>query len=351
MGVFKKQGSWWVDYRVNGRRRREKIGPNKKLAETVLNKRLVEIAEGKYLDVKKVPQISFDKMAGEYIDWSRTNKRSWTQDTYSVKRLKEYFGGKRLDEIHPLMIEGYKQKRVGKVSKRKVDIELACLKHMFTKAVEWGYAAESPARGVKLFRPNNARMRYLSEDEIGRLLEACDVYFRPVVLVAIHTGMRRSEILGMRWVDMDLVNGIIHVEDSKNNERRDVPMSETVKATLMEMKERAACEWVFVHRSDSTKPLRDIRAPFQRALKRSGITNFRFHDCRHTAASWMVMKGIDLYRVQRILGHRDSRMTQRYAHLAPSYIKEAARVMDTIGHQEDTKEGSGKVVNLENPLK
>ena len=348
---------WYIRYRVKTEdgywdRITEAVSENKKEAARVLRKRETEAFEGRFFDKRKKPKTSFDELAAQYLSWSRVNKKSWTQDEYSIKRLKEHFGGMRLTDIHPLLIEGFKQKRVKQVSKRKVDIELACLKHMFTKALEWGLAQESPARMVRLFRPNNARMRYLDVTEMEKLLGACDDYFRPVVLVAIHSGMRRSEILGLRWADVDMSNGIIHVEDSKNGTRRDVPMSETVKATLMEMKERVECEWVFVHRSDSTKPLRDIRAPFQRALKRAGIENFRFHDCRHTAASWMAMKGIDLYRIQRILGHKDSRMTQRYAHLSPSYLKEAAKVMDEVlGSPLGTGRGSGKVVNLENPVK
>ncbi len=127
MGVFKKNESWRIDYYVEGRRKREKIGPSKKLAETVLKKRLVEVAEGKFLDIKKVPRITFEEMAKKYLEWSKVNKAqgSYNNDCYSLKRFKAFFDGKRLDEITPFAIEKYKRERLAKVSERTVDIDLS----------------------------------------------------------------------------------------------------------------------------------------------------------------------------------------------------------------------------------
>jgi integrase len=351
MGVYKRNENWWIDYYVEGRRQRERIGPSKKLAGTVLKKRMVEIAEGKFLDRMKVPTMSFDEMAGKYLEWSQTEKaeRSYRNDVFSLKRFREFFAGKKLGEISSFLIEGYKRARRQEVSPRTVDIDLSCLKHLFRKAVEWGFAVENPAAGVKLFRPQNARLRYLSEAEIAALVKACDDYFRPVVVVAIHTGMRRGEILGLKWRDIDLDNGIIHVEKTKNRMRRDVPMSETVRRLLFDLNARARCEWVFARSDDPGRPLRDCRYPFSRAVKGAGIRDFRFHDMRHTAASHMVMKGVDLRTVQEILGHKSFQMTLRYAHLSPEHGREAVKKMDTLGHYMDTGGVLGKVVDLPKP--
>lgn len=348
MALFKKNGKWGIDYYAGGRRRREIIGPSRKLAETVLKKRLVEIAEGRFLDVKKTPDTTFDEMSDVYLEWSRTNKSpgSYENDLYSIRRFKGYFKGRKLAEITPFLIEGYKRARRQEVSPRTVDIDLSCIKHLFRKAVEWGFAAENPAGAVRLFRPQNARLRYLSEDEIGRLVEACDPYFRPVVITAIHTGMRRGELLGLRWQDIDLQNGLIHINRSKNRQRRDVPMSDTVRRVLALLRESAECEWVFVRCDDPKKPLRDVRYPFAKALARAGIAGFRFHDLRHTAASHLVMKGVDLRTVQEILGHRSLQMTLRYAHLSPGHRRDAVRKMDTIGHFLDTGGDIGNVVDM-----
>lgn len=352
MALFEKNGKWGIDYYVDGRRKREIIGPSKKLAETVLRKRLVEIAEGKFLDVKRFVRISLEDFGDRYLEYSKANKSegSYRNDQYSVTRFKEFFKGKRIDEITAFMIEGFKQKRSGEVSKRTVDIDLSCMKHMLGKAVEWGFLRENPAAMVKLFRPQNARLRYLSEEEIVRLIEVCDDYFRPLVIVAIHTGMRRGELFNLRWSDVDLANGILHIDKTKNGVRRDVPMSETVRRELEALKAKARCEWAFVRRDDPRKPLRDIRYPFAKALRRAGITGFRFHDCRHTAASWFVMKGMGLETVQEILGHASPLMTRRYAHLSPAHLRRAVKVMDTIGRKLDTGGDLGEVVKLPKSL-
>jgi hypothetical protein len=115
MGVFNKQAVYWIDYYVDGRRKRERIGPDKRLAETVLRKRRVEIAEGKFLDKKRPVTTTFDELAHTYLTYSRENKRSWDRDTRSMKRLAEVFGGKLLSEITPADIECYKTLRQASV--------------------------------------------------------------------------------------------------------------------------------------------------------------------------------------------------------------------------------------------
>jgi integrase len=346
MGVYERNGTWSIDYYFEGRRRREKIGLSKKLAVTVLRKRQVAIAEGKYLDRKRQPRTTFDEMTQKYIEWAKVNKRSWARDVRSFRYMAPFFSGKRLSEVTPFFIEGFKRKRAEQVSKRTVDIELSLLKHMYTKAMEWGLAVENPARSVKLFRPHNERVRFLGEEEVARLLDACEEYFRSVVTVAVHTGMRVSEILGLRWPDVDFDSGLIRVENTKNGRPRKVPMNETTRGVLLDLKKRSVCEWVFVQKDDRSRSLRDVRKPFKRALARAGITDFRFHDLRHTCASLLVMKGIDLYTVQDILGHRDARMTQRYSHLSPLHRARAVSVLDGIGHCLDTGWNSRSVVNL-----
>ena len=126
---------------MNGRRRREKIGPNRKLALTVLAKRRIEIAEGKFLDIRRKPKVLFRDFAREYLEYSRANKRSWGRDQTSLGNLLPVFGEMYLSDITPGQIERYKAQRLLKVKPATVNRELACLKHMFNKAIEWGQAA------------------------------------------------------------------------------------------------------------------------------------------------------------------------------------------------------------------
>lgn len=344
MGVFRKRDKWWIDYYdPAGRRVRKMIGPNKRVAEAALAKARVEIAEGKYLDKRWKPEEStLKRMADRFMEWSETNKRSWSRDELCIRHLIAFFGSNTpLEELSPFWIEKYKRERLQDVSTRTVNIELACLRNLFNKAIAWGYAASNPVKEVRFFPESPGRLRYLSEEEIDSLLAACPDHFRPVVVVALNTGMRRGEILGLKWADVDFRQGSIYVEKAKNGHSRHVPMSDTVRSELARLRETRATEWVFTTAIGRKRRLKDIRSVWENTLKRAGITDFRFHDIRHTAASHLVMNGVDLKTVQEILGHRTFRMTERYAHLSSQHKARSIKVLDSLfqkpdGHHMDT---------------
>ena len=328
MAIFKKDGAWYIDYYVNGRRRRERIGSSRKLAEAVLGKRKVQIAEGKFLDVSGRAKIKFESLTAEYLEFSKINKRSWRRDQVSIKNLKAVFGGRYLSEIAPLKIEHYKAKRKDEVTPASVNRELACLKHMFTKAVEWGMARENPARKVKLFRENNARLRYLTPEEAKRLIDAATPHLKPILIVALNTGMRKGEILKLKWEDIHWKRGVILLTDTKNSQWREVPMNGVLTETLRDMMKRSDSPYVFM--SWTGKPFTEVRKSFESASRVAGIEDFRFHDLRHTFASQSVMAGVDLTTVGEILGHKSIAMTMRYSHLSPLHKKQAVEKLEEV---------------------
>ncbi len=336
MGVFQKQGVWWIDYYVTGKRKREKIGPNKRLAQTVLEKRKVQIAENKYLDKRKERKVRFSEFAGEYYEYSRVNKKSWGRDRTSLNHLTTFFGDKNLNEITPDLIERYKAQRKNSISARgtgvspaSINRELACLKNMFTKAIEWGKVIDNPAIKVKLFKEPNGRLRYLETPEIKRLLVSCSPHLKPIVVVALNTGMRKGEILKLKWDHLDFSNELVFVEDTKNGHRREIPMNRLLTETLKSAKSRfrESGEYVFCH--EDGKPYLNVRKSFETALRRAGIEDFRFHDLRHTFASRLVMAGVDLATVKELLGHKSLEMTLRYSHLSPEHKRQAVAVFDS----------------------
>ncbi|MDP8261904.1 MAG: site-specific integrase [Candidatus Ancaeobacter aquaticus] len=334
MGVFKKDDGWYIDYYVRGKRRREKAGPNKRVAKLALEKRKIEIAEGKFLDIKKNEKIKFEDFSETYLELhSRLNKKPMVvvRDVILIKNLSTHFAGKYLYNINPLMIERYKMERGKEVSPATVNRELACLKSIFNKAIEWERAEDNPVRKVKFLKENNQRLRYLEEDEIGRLLDNCDDALRNIVIVALHTGMRRGEILGLQWRDIDLNKGIIYLLETKNNEKREVHMDDLVMKTLSSMQRDPESPYVFCDKDG--KPNINLRRNFETALKNSGINEFRFHDLRHTYASYLVMFGIDIRTVQVLMGHKTIEMTLRYSHLSPDHKR---RAVDVFGKRMDT---------------
>lgn len=355
---------WWIDYYVHGRKKREKIGPSRILAEQVLAKRKVEIAENKYLDIKKDHKVRFEDFADEYLELHcKPNNKSWHKsDFFNLQNLKKYFSGKYLHEITPKDIEGYKAARLKEVSraptKKKISPAtinriLNCLSSLYNRAIEWGKTKENPMSKVKLFKVANIRIRYLEKGEIVKLVANCDKHLRSIVAVALNTGMRKSEILNLKWQDCDFRLGIIHLLNTKNGEKSECPMNEQTKTALIRVRKHPESSYIFCN--SAGKPYTDIRKSFFTALKNSDITDFRFHDLRHTFASHLVMSGVDLNTVRELLRHKSLKMTLRYSHLSPDHKKRAVDILGkTIDTRVDTKgfsEETGKkpvVAILEN---
>jgi len=338
-GVLFKNGNYYIDYRLpNGKRIREKIGSSKKLAENVLSKRRVEIAEGKYLDIVKKDKIKFEDFAQEYLKiHSRPNKKSWKTDFHIIKTLERYFKGKYLYEITPKSIEHFKMQRLTEpvgpqdvanpktICSSTVNRQLDVLSGILNKAVAWGHLQTSPMKSVQSFKVPPGRLRFLEKEEIVKLLSNCTKNLKPIVILALFTGMRRGEIFGLQWHDVDVKRDIITLMDTKNGEKREVPMNEQVKTALIRVRKHPGTAYIFCN--EKGVPVHDTRKSYATALTKSGITNFRFHDLRHTFASQLVMAGVDLNTVRELLGHKDLQMTLRYSHLAQSHKQRAVEIL------------------------
>ena len=329
-----KNGAWYIDYRLpNGKRRQETIGPNRKLAEAVLAKRKVEIAEGKFLDIKKQQKITFEVFGEEFLNLHcKANKKSWKSDEYNLRTLKKHFGGKYLYTITVKDIEKFKLARSGEgVAPATVNRELATLKTMFSKAVVWDKLQENTTKKVQFLKEPAGRLRFLEQEEIFKLLENCNKTLRPIVVLALNTGMRRGEILNLKWHDVDFKRNLITLLDTKNGEKQEVYMNEPVKTALLQVRKHPESPYIFCN--EDGKPVHDIRKSFFTALKKSGIKDFHFHDLRHTFASQLAMSGTDINTIRELMGHKDIRMTLRYSHLSPSYKR---RAVEALGQKMET---------------
>ncbi len=233
---------------------------------------------------------------------------------------------------------------------------LATLKHMFTKAVEWELVEEAmlkKVRRVKQLPENNRRLRYLSMEECNNLIRFCNSHLRPIVITALNTGMRKEEILSLKWDEnIDLKHRFILITNTKNGERREIPMNQMLYETLQGIPRRINSPYVFV--DDVGCRFKDVKRSFKTACRRAGIKDFRFHDFRHTFASHLVMAGVDLVTVKELLGHKTLTMTLRYAHLSPSHKANAVSLLDNklnnnssiqkvYNRQESNKKGLGKI--------
>lgn len=340
MGIFRRRYAdgrvskdWYIDYRINGKRCKRKIGPNKKLAEQVLMDVEVKKAKGEYLGIHEEKKIQFSVFAKEYLAFAEGTKApsTYAGNIREMQRLERAFNG-LLSKLTAAAIEKYKVQRSHEVKPSTVNRELALLKHVLSKAVEWSYLKSNPAKPVKLLKEPPGRLRYLELEQINLLLERCEdskiPYLRPVVVTALHTGMRLGEILALCWHDIDLRNRLITVTKTKNNERKTIPINDILYEELSRLPKHVTSPLLFCH-PDGTRILRIDRS-FHRAMREAGIEGFRFHDLRHTFASHLAMRGQPLETIGALLGHKDPKMTKRYAHLSPASLKAAVNALQDL---------------------
>jgi len=349
MAIYQRGKNWYIDFTFHHKRIREMVG-SRKDAKKIIAKRKTEIVENKFLDIRKDPEpVKFYDFAKEYLQWAKSNKKpsTYTRDIYIMRMFDKEFKEKTIQEITTWQIEKWKSKRKEGLQAGSVNRELALLKHMFSMALKWRRLKENPAKDVKQFKGETRRVRFLMPDEIQRLLSNCgdllEGLLKPIVTVAVHTGMRKGEILSLQWAQVNFEQGIISLFDTKNHERRDIPMNETVKATLRAVERKG--DLVFPNRSGRQIDGVPLYFAFHEALAKSGITDFRFHDLRHTFASNLVMQeGVELNDVRELLGHKNMAMTLRYAHLSPRHKTRIINILDRVMSQNPPQ--ADKVVQL-----
>jgi len=307
---------YWIEYYLDGRKRRERIGTNKAAAEYRLREVLSRRAEGRV--VKKIKDPLFDELKKWYLDLPQIkNKKSYDRDILSMKTLSSFFSGKHISGITINQVEAYRLKRLNERSQNRqltrpatVNREIACLRHMLNLAEQDGKIETVPFKGLKSLAEHNARERVLSHEEFGRLITNCLPHTARIVAMAYYTAMRRGEILRLRWDRIDMKSGFIRLlpEDTKTDEGRTIPLHPKIIDMLKPMP-RDISGWVFTL---SGKPISNIRKSFIAACKRAGIEDFTFHDLRHTAINNWRLQGHDYFKIMAASGHKTMSVFKRY---------------------------------------
>ena len=247
-GLFerpKDSGVWWICYfDENGRRHREKVGP-KRLAKQTYEKRKTEIAERRFFPERiRRPDVILADMIKDFLGRVRGTLRCYREYERYGRYLAAAFPGKALRQILPVDIERYVAQRAPGLAPATVNRELQFLKHLYNVAIADGLAEKNPVRMVKLFKENNQRVRFLTQEEEIRLREAIGEAEWTMVAVAIHTGLRQGEQFNLRWRDVDFGTGIITIPRSKHGELRRVPMNDTVREFLRSLPSRLKSPYV-----------------------------------------------------------------------------------------------------------
>ncbi|MFC1683157.1 tyrosine-type recombinase/integrase [Candidatus Zixiibacteriota bacterium] len=337
VNTYKREGkkgpSFGVDFTYRGRRYKRIVGRSLQEAKLYANEIEKDMFLGRFCPEAKKSNVRFSDLAQEYMEkHSRINKRSWKRDETSLKQLLPAFGERYLEDITPKMIEEYRlrRKKQGREN-ATINREHALLKAMFTKAIHWGYVNDNPAKKVPMAK-EKARARFLSKEEIKSLLEAAESdkapYLRPIIILAITTAMRKGEILSLKWEDVDLDRRVIHIKHTKNDQPREVPIMDCLFETLSAWRKKRL-DNCYVFGNTIRQPIISFRTAFEKALKRAGIENFRFHDLRHTAASYMYMSGMDIKAIKEIGGWKTLKMLDRYTHIATAHKRASMLVFES----------------------
>ncbi len=348
MGLFQLGNMWYVDYYVgrgDGRRRiREAVSPKRSDAVAYYGKIQGAKRENRLFDMKKEYNHTFDDLLERYKEAFKEQKY-YKDKRYYFPQLKACFSGRLLAEITPYELEKFRNKRKAtpvKTSPERrersvadVNRIMSTLRHMLSKAVEWEMMERSPFTKIKnlFYKENNMRLRFLSEAEERRLLRNCTGHLRPIVVTALNTGMRRSEILFLQWHQVR--NGFIYLHRTKTDEARQIPINETLASLFQSLPRHISSDYLFCNKEG--KPYTDIKKSFKTAVAKAGIQDFRFHDLRHSFASKLASRGASLKALQELLGHKNIKMTMRYAHLADNVKKDVVRLLDEVSNDESTQ--------------
>jgi len=316
-----RKGSKGITYRVEFMRDGKRISKSfklKKEAQKFSASVLVDDNFAHSLTNHTLNTLKFSDALSQFIEQDKGT------DLSKIQRLNFWLGN-------------FNDKFVGKVTRQQVRAELKTLSKTKAPATLNRYKAalsslyrflsdeyeidHNPTKGIRQFAENNARTRFLSKEELPRLLKACkgsdwnQMYL--LVLLAITTGARRTELLTLTWEAINFKTKTAHLPKTKNGEQRILTLTGEVLTELIKFRQIGG--YVFPHKFHSNYYFRNFDCHWQEALKQSKITDFRFHDLRHTCASLLAMNGASLLEIAEVLGHKSITMTQRYSHLCTSH--------------------------------
>lgn len=343
MGLYKRGPVWWMQFTYEGKQvRKSTKTKNKKLAEKIFNKVSNQIAEGKWFDVDEGRERTFEELAEKYETQIFKELKSYRNNRCFLNQLKDFFGAYRLKNITPALIDDFRQKRKSQgVKPTTINKQLSIIKRMFNLAQKrWLWIKETPFIEMEA-NADNKRTRHLTYDEFHRLLGFCDSWLKNIVIVAAWTGLRRENVVKLRKIQVNLFAKEITVDgmETKNGENLRIPIAgpayEVLEVLIINDKTNSS----YVFKDENGKPYnpKNVYKVFKKSLERAGIEDFRFHDLRHCFASWNRQAGVDIYTLAELMGHKDTTMTMRYAHITPVHLTKAIGLLEKSYQESSTK--------------
>ena len=305
------------------------------------------IRENRHFKTSEAKRHTLAELIDRYCRDVLPSKKSAKDQAQQLGWWKDEIGSHTLSDVTPSMLAECRDKLGRKITVRGKPLSpasvvryMAALSVAFTIAVkEWGWLDDTPMRKVTKPKEARGRVRFLSDDERIRLLKVCkessNPYLYPVVVLALSTGMRQGEIMGLTWDVVDMNRGRAILHETKNGERRAVAITGHALEQVKELAKVRRIDSNLLFPSKENTPQKpqkgmDLRAPWLAALKNAGIEDFKFHDLRHSAASYLAMNGASLAEIAEVLGHKTLQMVTRYAHLSEGHT---ARVVESMNQK------------------
>ncbi|WP_031437947.1 tyrosine-type recombinase/integrase [Methylobacter tundripaludum] len=298
------------------------------------------IREGRHFKTVEAKKHTVDEMIDRYLSGAKLTKVQDDHTGLHLRRWKEEIGYMLLADVNADAITLIKEKLLNEEFRGKPRSPTTVLRYMaslstvFTTAVrDWAWLEDSPMKNIKKPTAARGRVRFLSDAERERLLIACkesrNKQLYMCVILAISTGMRQAELFGLKWADVNLKERYIILHETKNGERRRVPLAGLVLELLQEHAKvrRLDTPLLFPGIKNPLTPI-DLQTPWETARKNAGITDFTWHDLRHCTASYLAMNGASLAEIAEILGHKTLSMVKRYAHLSDGHVSSVIESMN-----------------------
>jgi integrase len=342
--VYKRGQVWWIRFTFQGQQIRKSTGAaNRQLALQIEAQVRHELEEGQWSLQPNRPQKTLRELLERYLqEHSFVSKRasSHRRDKSLVAHLLKAFGDQSLHTIGPAMIVGYKvQRRAEGAAPRTINLELSLMHHAWNKGQkEWEWVEDNPVAKVSRETINTSLERWLRDDEEERLLAVSPQWLREILIFALNTGLRQGEILDLQWPMVDLFRKTLTIAEQKNKAIDTLPLNHKALEVLKERANVRHRETPFVFGSwNGTKRIaRNLMRAFYEACRKAKIEKFRFHDTRHTFASRLVQRGVDLYAVQKLGRWKSVVMVMRYAHHNSETLRPSVERLDEEGRNIST---------------
>ena len=337
MGIYRRPDSptWWMSFQVNGQRvRLNTMVEDRGLARELFCAWKTEVARARWLGA---PPSDGDhtvaELIAQYLKMVTPRKSSGSQlrDRIALSRFATRWGKLLLRDLSTFTIEEYLAERLTHVTVATVSKELGILKAAFRCAIRWGWTSRSPFIGIVLNQEGTARTRWISEDEETRVLAHCPAPLRDIVIVGLDTGLRPGNLVRLQraWVDLAGNCLIIPKEQTKTKKLPlTIPLTTRVADIICRYLERARSEHLFVSKAGRSYTSAEMNRALQRAAGMAGVRDLCLYTLRHTFISRLVVAGVSLPEVAALAGHRDIRMTMRYAHLAPHHLRNSIATLE-----------------------